>query len=212
MVDDMERRGLDLAAREQYAAARALFEQVLPQRTTSQQRAQVLQNIMLTYEHEGNTAHAIEICRDILAIPGLGDTVEGILLRGQIRAHITRLQGGSIWKASGISTVFAALSAGAALGAALGTKVHGSGYTIFGQPVDQGLRYGGALLGAWLGVFLFLRPAAAAGPTMSLIAGLACTALTTYVLLQDNITVGLATLGMIVLPPIFLAACLWARR
>jgi hypothetical protein len=88
----------------------------------------------------------------------------------------------------------------------LGSKVQGTGFTLLGKAVNQDLRYGGAVLGAFLGFFLFARIAAAVGPGISLIAGVVCTAFTAYVLLVDDLALGLSVLGILVLTPLFVAS------
>jgi tetratricopeptide (TPR) repeat protein len=207
---ELERRGLALAEQGRYAEARSLFERVLPTKVMPLHRAQVLRNIMLTYDREGNKARAIETCQEILEIPGLCDTTDGVFLHGQITGYVRHSQGRSFWTSRSFSAVFAAYSAGAAMGAVLGSKVQGSGFTLLGQAVDQDLRYGGAALGALLGFFLFARIAASAGPAMSLIGGIACSGLTAYVLLAGDKTLGFSVLGILVLTPLFLSSLMSA--
>ncbi len=207
---DVESRGVELAKQGQYAEARSMFQEILTTKAAPLHRAQVLRNIMLTYEREGNKTAAIETCNEILEVPGLCETTEGVYLHGQITGHVRRLQGRSVRTSHSVSAVFAAYTAGASIGAVLGSKAQGVGYTILGRAVNQDLRYGGACLGAVLGVFLFVRVAAAAGPAMSLICGIACTAMTVYVLLQENLALGFAILGILVLTPLFVGSLLAA--
>lgn len=171
----------------------------------------MLRNIGLTYEREGNKEAAIGIYQEILVVPGLCETTEGVYLHGQITGHVRRLQGGSVWSATSVYGLFAAYSVGAAIGAALGSKLHGAGHTLFGRAVDQDLRYVGACLGAFLGIFLFARVAAAAGPALSWIGGIACAILTTYILLEENVKLGLLILANLVFLPLFIGSLLAAK-
>jgi hypothetical protein len=93
-TSDLERQGVELAKRGQYAEARSLFERVLPTKAVPLHRAQVLRNIMLTYDREGNKARAMETCQQILEIPGLCDTTDGVFLHGQITGYLRHSQGG----------------------------------------------------------------------------------------------------------------------
>jgi hypothetical protein len=209
-LSDLERRGVELAKQGQYAEARSIFEHVLTTKTVPLHRAQVLQNIMLTYDREGDIARAIETAHEILAIPGLWDTTDGVFLHSQITGYVRHSQGRSFWTSHSFSALFAAYFGSASIGAVLGSEVQGLGYTLLGQAVDQDLRYGGALLGAVLGFFLFARIATAAGTAMSLILGIACTALTAYVLLEEDLTLGFAFLGILMLTPLLLGGVLSA--
>jgi hypothetical protein len=58
---EIEKEGVELANKKQYAQARAHFELVLPSKTVPLQRAQVLENIMQTYLGDGKTVDAIKI-------------------------------------------------------------------------------------------------------------------------------------------------------
>ena len=209
---DLERQAVELANGGKYSEARALFERVLETKAVPLHRAQVLRNIMFTYDKEGNKVRAMEIAEDILNVPGLCDTNEGVFLHGQITGHIDKTQGRSIWMSKSLSAVFAAYSAGAAWGAALGSKAQGSGITLFGQTVTQDLRYGGAAMGALLGLFVFARITASAGPVLSLLSGLVCTAFTAYMLLSEDFLLGLSILGILVTTPIFLMLAISKNR
>lgn len=208
---DSERRGIDLANQGRYAEARQIFEKVLTSKAVPLHRAQVLRNIGLTYEREGDKQAAIGVYQEILAVPGLCETTEGVYLHGQITGHVRRLQGSPIWGSASVSALFAAYSVGAAIGAALGSRLHGAGQTLSGVAVAQDLRYGGAGLGAVLGIFLFARVAAGAGPVLSWIGGVVCVVLTTYVLLEEDLKLGLLTLAILVLVPVFMGSLLAAR-
>jgi tetratricopeptide (TPR) repeat protein len=212
----LESCGVELANRGQYEAARKIFQEVLISKTVPVHRAQVLRNIMLTYEKEGNKQAAIEKCNEILEVPGLTEDSEGVYLHGQISGHVTRLQGRSVWNLrslAGISGLFAAYAGGAAWGAAIGSKMQDAGHTIFGQAVHQDLRYGGACLGAIVGLFLFSRVMVAAGPALSIAAGIVCAAFTSYILLQQDVQLGFLILGNLVLLPIGVGSFLaWRFR
>ena len=88
----------------------------------------------------------------------------------------------------------------------MGSKVQGSGFTLLGRAVNQDLRYGGAVVSALLGLVLFARVAAAAGPTICLVGGLICTAFTVYIPLAEDLAVGVSVLGLLVVVPLFLAS------
>jgi len=208
---ELEARGVELAQEGQYAEARSIFEQVLPTKSVPLHRGQVLRNIGLAWEREGNKEEAIRAYQRILEVPGLCDTNEGVYLHGQITGHIRRMQGGSVWGATSVYALFAGYCTGAAIGAALGSKALGAGRTIFGRAVEQDLRYGGACLGAFLGVFLISRIAAVAGPALSWLGGIACAGLTTYILLEENVKLGLLILANLVLLPLFIGSILAAR-
>jgi hypothetical protein len=87
-----EAQGVELAQQGQYAAARHIFQEVLSTKTVPLHRGQVLRNIGLTYEREGNKDEAIRVYQEILAVPGLCDTIEGVYLHGQIRGHGHQLE------------------------------------------------------------------------------------------------------------------------
>jgi hypothetical protein len=137
----LEARGVELARQGQYAEARGLFEQVLPNKADPLHRAQVLRNIGLSYEREGNKVEAIRVYQQILEVPGLWDTNEGVSLHGQITGHVNRLQGRSVW--SGVNVGVYALFASTPLGALIGGQM--SHHT----PI-------GIALGAVVGFFLAL--------------------------------------------------------
>jgi tetratricopeptide (TPR) repeat protein len=208
---ELEARGVELAKQGQYAEARRILGEVLSTKTVPLHRGQVLRNIALAYEREGNKEEAIRAYQRILDAPGLCETNDGVYLHGQITGHVRRMQGGSVWGATSVYALFASYCIGAAIGAALGSKAPGAGHTIFGRAVDQDLRYGGACLGALLGVFLFSRTAAAAGPALSWIGGIACAGLTTYILLEENVKLGLIILANLVFLPLFIGYVLAAR-
>lgn len=208
---DLEARGVELAQQGRYAEARRIFEEVLSTKSVPLHRGQVLRNIGLAWEREGNKEEATRAYQRILEVPGLCDTNEGVYLHGQITGHIRRMQGGSIWGATSVYALFAGYCTGAAIGAALGSKAQGAGYTIFGRAIEQDLRYGGACLGAFLGVFLISRIAAAAGPALSWLGGIACAGMTAYILLEDNVKLGLIILAILVLLPLFIGSVLTAR-
>jgi hypothetical protein len=88
----LERRGIQLTEQGHYAEARSFFERVLPMRAEPLCRAQVLQNIMLTYIKEGNRARAMETGQDILEVFGLTETPEGTELHGEIVGRFNRDQ------------------------------------------------------------------------------------------------------------------------
>jgi len=197
---DLEKQGVELAKQGQYAEARSIFERVLTTKTVPLIRAQVLRNIMLTYEREGNKVAAIETGKEILAIPGLYDTKQGSYFRSQIKGQIWRLEGRSIWTSPSVSASFAAYSLGALNGAIFGSQVQSS--------VNQDLRYGGACLGSILGILFLTRLAKFCGSSISLICGILSSGITTYVLLQKGFMPGFAILGTLIITPIFLSRLL----
>ena len=67
---DLERQAVELANGGKYSEARALFERVLETKAVPLHRAQVLRNIMFTYDKDGNNVRAMEIAEDILHVPG----------------------------------------------------------------------------------------------------------------------------------------------
>ena len=179
---------------------RYFFEQVLPMRSEPLRRARVLSNIMLTYEREGNKGKTVAVCRKILDIPGLQETFAGIRLHREVAGQLALLEGRPISVWGGPVGLFAAYFSGAALGAALGPKAYGIGGTLFcdliastalcqlikRSLINEDPRYGGAGVGAFLGVILFSRIAIATGPALSGIAGIGCFFLTAYILLEKN--------------------------
>lgn len=171
-------------------------------------RAQVLTNILLTHERQRNIPAAIEICREILRLQGLTQTTAGVVLHGQITGRLRDLHGKSIWTSPSTIVLLAAYTAGASVGAGLGSKVQGAGFTVFGNLINQDLRYGAACLGALLLLFLFGPILTAVGPVISALVGVACTGLTIYMLLEKELIPGLVTIGILVLIPPFVVSVL----
>jgi hypothetical protein len=191
---ELEQRGVDLANKGQYTEARELFKQALPMKSEPLQHGEVLRNIMFTYREEGNTNAAIATCKEILAIPGLSDTMKGTLLHGQIAGELARLEGSPpVLAIHHLSALFAAYFSGAALGAAIGWKMLGD------------IRYTGAYVGAFLGFFLLTRTTASVSSAMSIIMGISCFLVTAYILFENGINKGLPTMVLLTLLPIVLS-------
>lgn len=209
--NELEAYGVELAGQGKYAEAREIFQKVLATKTVPLHQAQVLRNIGLTYEREGEIVKAVEIYEQLLETPGLCDSNDGVYIHGQITGHLRRLQGGSFWSSSKIYSLFAAYWTGAATGAALGTKAHGIGFTIIGEAVNQDLRYGGAALGAIIGIFIYSRIFALSGPILSWLGGIISAILVAYILISGNLMIGLFILSFLIIIPFFIKALMSAR-
>lgn len=201
-ADELEKRGVALAQSGDYAQARRLFQQALPLRHEPLRRAQVLQNIGLTYAKEGNTGAAIATYKEILETPGLQDTWEGVSFHGRVTGYISRLEGRPVPGWSNLISLFAAYSTGAAFGAVLGASA------LSGTD----LRYGGAVTGAVVGFFLFARAAAGVWPGLAATVGFGNLLLTAYMLLESDIQKGLPILAILILMPLGLFMLSSIRR
>lgn len=202
---DLEKLGVELAEQGQYAKARNIFERILTTKTVPLHKAQVLRSIMLTYDKEGNKAAAIETANEILSIPDLCNTNHGIYLHGQITGYLRRLQRSSIWSSPNFLISFAAYCSGASLGAIFGSKIQLTSHMLSSLKVFQDLRYIGACLGALVGLFFLNRLAAQSGRSLCIICGVIGIASTAYLLLQNDLLLGLIfLLGILVVIPVLL--------
>src|SRR4051812_29493735 len=155
-ADDIEKRGFDYLKQERWHEARECFEEILTLQLRPIRQVKVLRNIMGTYEKEGMREEAVrtgEKALDLIETYNLwAESNEGATLLGSIKGHMARLRGEPATIALGLPiTIFGAYINGAAIGAAIGSKIQVESANIYG-PVLADLRYGGAGLGAFLGL------------------------------------------------------------
>jgi hypothetical protein len=129
----------------------------------------------------------------------LYETNEGAILRGEFSGHIARLQGVPISR-SPIFSLLGAYLSGAALGAVLGAQVQIQSANIHG-PILTDLRYGGAALGALLGIGLF-RSLFSLYPVLGIIVGFLNLGVLYYILTATDFRIGLTVLAMILFIPV----------
>lgn len=200
-ADEIEKRGFDYLQQERWREARECFDEMLTLPLSPIRQVKVLRNILGTYEKEGMRDEAIrtgEKALDIIETYNLWyESNEGPMLRGSIRGHLGRLKGEPATIA-----VFSAYLTGAAIGAAIGTKIQVESVNIYG-PVLTDLRYGGAGVGALLGLLLFL-PLFRMSTTLSAIGGILNLGLLFYILTANDFKMGIAVFAVILLVPVAL--------
>ena len=206
-ADEIEKRGFDYLQQESWREARECFDEMLTLPLSPIRQVKVLRNILGAYEKEGMRDEAIrtgEKALDIIETYNLWyESNEGAMLRGSIRGHLSRLKGEPANVALGMPiAVFSAYLTGAAIGAAIGTKIQVESVNIYG-PVLTDLRYGGAGVGALLGFFLLL-PLFRMSTTLSAIGGILNLGLLFYILTANDFKIGIAVFALILLVPIAL--------
>ncbi len=168
-------------------------------------QVKVLINILGTYEREGMLEEAVrtgEKALDIIETYNLWhESNEGAMLRGSIRGHLARLKGEPAIAALGMPiAVFSAYISGAAIGAAIGTQVQVESLNIYG-PLLTDLRYGGAGIGALLGLLLFL-PMFRMNAILSTIGAIFNFGLLFYILTANDLKLGAVVFAVILLVPV----------
>ncbi len=212
--EDLDQQAIKLAEAGNYAAARQVWEEALRLDLTSRFRVGVLKNVMGTHMQEKNTLEAIawgEKALEVIGTSGLDRTQEGRSLHAGLSGHLARL--GSPFRTA--TALAAAWITGASIGAAIGSKLNVHSTDLHG-PILTDLRYGGAALGAVVGLGL-LRGILLAFPMwFSIIAGVVNSYLVFVTLLEMNHAKGVPILVVVFVLPIciftFFAANYRSRR
>lgn len=207
-ADEIEQRGFSYLEQERWPEARESFEEMMRLPITPLRQVKVLRNIMGVYEKEGLREDAIRTGREALNIIESHDLwhkgVEGAMLRGSINGHLARLTGAPTAVALGLPVaVSSAYISGAAWGALLGSKIEVNSINIYG-PVLTDLRYGGAAIGAILGLVLFTGLLRKGGAGISAMVGIGNLALLLYILTANDFKLGALVLAFILILPFML--------
>lgn len=213
-ADEIEKRGFDYLQQERWREARECFFEMLMPSLSPMRQVKVFRNILGTYEKEGMRSEAIhtgERALDIIETYNLWyESNEGAMLRGSIRGHLSRLKGEPATAIFDMPIVFFSVYfTGAAIGAAIGTQIQVESVNIYG-PVLTDLRYGGAGVGALLGLLLF-PPLFRMNAILSAIGGIVNLGLLFYILTANDFKIGIAVFAVILLVPVALLLYVGSR-
>ncbi|MGH8548087.1 MAG: hypothetical protein ACRERU_05710 [Methylococcales bacterium] len=121
---EMEKHAIEMANQGRFSEARKIFLEVIPMKTNPLHRAEVMRNVMLTFDKEGNKDDAIATGREIPGIPELCSCLEGEILFYEISARISALEGVPlVERRHALIALLTAWFTGSAMGAAIGAKI-----------------------------------------------------------------------------------------